>query len=344
MRPCTLFLSFLFTISQTTNAQSPIIRTPTAQFPHTNTSPLGRPGKRPLTYNKPVEVRYEKNGVGDYEFYSYNNSYCPYILEVNFTELINLRAMNSILPFKDVVPVGTHLLFVLTRENLRESPHFQYHIRYHAGCINQTVDTGYTYLLPVAPGKETQVFEETNIGHQLADESEPKDWYVLGLKMQPGDTVFAARRGVVVSMRDTVNLKDSGYYFTRASNYVEIYHNDCSFATYHVFKENGIFVQPGQQVEAGQPLGIAGGDNFLSGTHVSLSVHYYLEQDILKDGQPTGKKTYWAYIPTQFWIKGVGKTKLLNHNKYISEYPAELITKEMSKKELKKWADSQQAK
>jgi len=41
----------------------------------------------------------------------------------------------------------------------------------------------------------------------------------------------------------------------------------------------------------------------------------------------------------KFWIKDKGATHLANHSAYTSEHPTELITKEMNKKDAKKYLE-----
>ena len=137
------------------------------------------------------------------------------------------------------------------------------------------------------------------------------------------------------------NLTDSGYTYTQEENFVEIAHSDCTFGRYTVFKDSGIFVQPGDWVEAGQPLGIVGGEKYTEGPHVRFSVRYHLDQDVLdKDGQATDRTHHWAYVPLNFWTKDKGKLRLAAKTPYTSEHPAELVTQEMTRKDARKWKET----
>jgi peptidase M23-like protein len=323
-----LFSCSLFSIAQKTNAS----QEPTP-------GQIRREQRKLEDLQKKIEVTYEKNALGEYEFTCNNKTFCNYIVEVSFSLLENLRADVS-LPFRETVAPGTSRLFVLRKSVIKEPAHLTYHYKTFKGCARPAVDTAFTYLLPVAPGKKTRIFELNYIAKEYGGESEPKDWYALGLRMKAGDTVFAARRGRVTEIRDYANLQDSGYTFAREENFVEIVHNDCSFAKYQVFRDSGIFVREGDWVEAGQPLGLAGGDKYADGPQVRFSVRYHLEQEVVKDGEKTGEVFYWAYVPLQFWTKDNGKTRLINHSSYTSEHPAEVITREMSKKQARKWMAS----
>jgi hypothetical protein len=50
-----------------------------------------------------IEIKYETDPQGNYQFDCINHAYCNYILELNFTSLDNARA-NPILPFRAEVP------------------------------------------------------------------------------------------------------------------------------------------------------------------------------------------------------------------------------------------------
>jgi hypothetical protein len=288
---------------------------------------------------KKIAVRYQKNFRGEYEFFCDNHSWSDYTLVIDFPEFTNLH---SDLPFPITVNVspGSRMIFTLRKATEGPAAHFTYHYTTYRGRLSPKIDTGFTYLLPVAPGKETRIFELTYIG-QYAGESLPKDWYALSLHTKAGDTIYAARRGRVTDMSDNANLQDSNYTYAHAENYIEIEHNDYTFGKYSVFRDGAIFVHPGDLVEAGQPLGIAGGDKYAGGPQIRFCVFYQLHQDVLdKDGNSTGRIQAWAYVPLYFWTKDGGRTRLVNKAAYTSEFPADLITREMSKKETKKWKEA----
>lgn len=197
------------------------------------------------------------------------------------------------------------------------------------------------YLLPASPGKQFIASELAYIGKLYAGQEDPKDWYSLAIKMNSGDTVFAARRGTVSAVRSDAAPIGTHLGFNRDDNMVEINHPDCSFATYTVFRPKSIFVKPGQFVEAGTPLGIVGGENYDFGPHVRFAVHYNYEAPVIKNGQPTGEKHYWAYVPVRFWLKDKQQAGRLEPQKlYLSDHPESVIEQEMSKRELKNWQKS----
>jgi hypothetical protein len=287
-----------------------------------------------------IYVHWEKNNRGEYEFFCDNNTFSDYTVEVSFSEFINLQCDRPLPALIEVVPGKNRRLFVLRKGTLGTASHFQYRHKAYKGCPSPRVDTSFTYLLPIAPGKGTRIVELLSLAQEYGDEAPPKDWYSLSLHVQAGDTVYAARRGRVTNTSEHADLQDSGYRYSAEDNYIEIEHSDCSFGKYSVFRDDAIFVHPGDWVEAGQPIGIAGGDKYAAGPQVRFSVFYHLEQDVLdKDGHATGKTRNWAYVPLYFWTKDNGKMRLIDRSTYIADDPDDLVTQEMSKKEARKWKE-----
>ncbi len=289
-----------------------------------------------------LHVDYEKNSRGEYEFYCVNSDFCNYTLEVEFTKFNNLQSLGE-LPYRGVVPPGKSIIFRLTKIVHKEGVGIHYRIHFAKGCINPKIDPDFTYLLPVKPGKQTQIEELQSIKKAIADEPEPKNWYKTRFKMNSGDTVYAARRGTVTAMRDTVELPDSNYAYVRKENYVEIYHSDCSFAEYDVLKAGSVLVRPGQFVEAGDPIGIAGGDKYRSGPQVNLSVHYNIDKTDAPQAGTPGRKHNHAYAPMKFWTKETQGAKLIERKVYTSEHPESIVTQEMNKREAKNWKEKHHA-
>lgn len=287
---------------------------------------------------KLVEVKYEADSKGNYKFSCENRGYCSYMVEVSFTELQNLRA-DFKLPFIGDVRPGPNSLFTLTKVSPAPPSSFRFTYRYVKGCIEPKVNMSYTYLLPVAPGKEVQSHEMDYFLKRYMNDPAPQDWYAISIKMKAGDTVYAARRGTVIEVKDDANLKESGYTMASTDNYIEVYHEDCSFARYQVLKDKSIFVKAGQFIEAGDPIGIVGGEKYVTGPHLRFCVYYTIDKDAFTDYDKADRRSRLAYVPVQFWTKDTGKLKLVNNSKYMSEHPIALITQEMNKRELKRWTE-----
>ena len=84
-----------------------------------------------------------------------------------------------------------------------------------------------------------------------------------------------------------------------------------------------IFASPGEEVIPGQPLGIIGGENYKQGSHLRFSIYCPDRPD-------------HSYVP-DFYLSPEETGKPEERVMYKSWHPVEIIMKEMSKKEKKKF-------
>jgi hypothetical protein len=278
-----------------------------------------------LFAQRSIEVSYAQDMQGNYNFTCINRAFCNYVLEINFTKLNNV-ASDHPLPLLIMVKPGNTKLFKLTKQHPDDAAEFNYKAGFFKGCIDPSVDTGFTYLLPAGPGRTAQAYEMGTMPKTSPGDPEIKNSYAIRLKMKPGDTVFAARRGIVDEIDVSSNLNDSGLANSGSGNYIEIVHADCSFGRYGIIKRDGALVHPGQTVEAGQPIGLVGGDKYGRGSEIRLGVYY---------NQSGDQRTYRLYVPLKFWTKRNGKGMLRHGGTYIGEFPKALLTQEMPHRSAK---------
>lgn len=273
-----------------------------------------------------IEVSYQLDAQGIYNFYGINNGFCNYILEINFTSLENGR-LNVDLPFRVMIPPGKSALFKLSKERPADAIVFKYTTQFIKGCIQAKPDTGFTYILPVATGKEVQAYVMDNGQATGQGTAEAKNGYLLRLKMNPGDTIFAARSGRVVEVEDQNGQNDAGQNSIGTENYVEINHGDCSFGHYGILKKSSAMVSPGQSVQIGTPIGLVGGDRYGRGSEIRLSVCYNALEEQQNAGSPGGK-IYREYLLLKCWTKFNGKGILKNGGTYTAERPRVVMDQE----------------
>jgi len=194
-------------------------------------------------------------------------------------------------------------------------------------------DTNFTYLLPIGPGKQTQVYEMTSPEKPQTGDARQNNWYVLRLKMRPGDTIYAARKGVVTEVADQDGSNDAGAASAGKENYIEILHADCSFGHYGILRKNSALVKPGQRVKAGQPIGLVGGDQYGRGSEIRFSVYYNQEEDL--QSRENIHQHYMEYIQLQCWTKNNGSGRLKHGAVYTGEFPLPVLNREADKKSKK---------
>jgi len=280
-----------------------------------------------------IEIRYETDSKGAVVFSCINNAYCNYILDLGFTNFKNLQS-DQPLPFHGEVKPGYTKLFTISAIDPQLATQFNYSSKNQKGCMHPVVNTGFTYLLPISPGKSAQSYEMSP--DKLPDTSaksvsktipaknmDSVSWYVLRLKMKPGDTIYSARKGIVTELQDQNGANDAGQLSVTTENFIEIVQSDCSFARYGILKKNSAMVKPGQAVRAGQPIGLVGGDAFGRGSDMRFSVYHYQEES--SPAQNGGRH----YIIPMIWTKNNGKSRLKHGVIYTSEFPAAVLNQEM---------------
>lgn len=235
-----------------------------------------------------VESKWETNAQGGRELNYYNEDYCDYYLY-----RINDRSYN-------LIP-GKNTVFRIEKNSQAENPFkSSSSYRYYRGKFPKNFQIGTLYALPVKDGQKT--------GWQT-DPREPVK--TLNFRIKESDTIYATRSGIACTTANTQQLL--------------IYHPDQTFAAYLVMSEN--FIQPGEEVQVGQPIGKAGP------SRVSISF-FFLDENKFKGGESSGYP-YSHFIPV--FRTTVGDTKLKEKTIYQAVVDDELIMQDMSKRDKKKY-------
>lgn len=96
--------------------------------------------------------------------------------------------------------------------------------------------------------------------------------YALDFNLQVGDTVCAARDGIVVGMIEGYDVGGKRKKFRPFANFISLYHEDGVITQYVHLVKDGSFVEVGDSVTAGMPIGISGETGFTSGAHLHFNV------------------------------------------------------------------------
>ena len=124
------------------------------------------------------------------------------------------------------------------------------------------------YVLPFAIGEEyliTQSYCFQQGGH--------REQLAYDFNMPVGDDVLAARAGVVVEVKQ--DSPDDGRGHGR-HNYVYIRHEDGTIAFYAHLRQDHVYVEWGQSVEAGEPIADSGNSGMTGGRpHLHFGVYEY---------------------------------------------------------------------
>ena len=97
--------------------------------------------------------------------------------------------------------------------------------------------------------------------------------YALDINLSVGDTVCAAYDGVVVYVEKKYEKSGTTKKWIPLSNQIILYHPSCGlFSNYSHLKKNSVFVEEGDSVKIGQPIGLVGMTGFTSGPHLHFEV------------------------------------------------------------------------
>lgn len=285
---------------------------------------------------KPVEVTYTANSNnGVYTFQGKNPNFCDYTVKVDVSRLEG-GTCDAPLPFIGAVPSGSSTLFSLKPTQDGQPVSFGYGYVAIKGKILKKAPEAFVYLFPFsnkAPHRAlaTQNIVEVVLGKKVSN------FYGLSFVMNQGDSVFAARRGVVSEVKNTVDKQSDKVWFSSETNFVEIFQQDGTFMRYNRLKKGEIAVKEGDDVEAGQLLGIVADGAFEGSTVVQIT-NYYLD----KANAFVENKYPFAYLAPVFYNSNTPNgAQVQSGETYQAQWPENIITQEMPKRVLKKWKSSQ---
>lgn len=250
--------------------------------------------------DNPIEIIVLKTG-NEYTFYAENRSYYPYTLELKINNIINLLPAYFERQFK-IVP-GKNTLTSLKIKNPDYDGSYNYSYKYTIGLIGNKVDLNFPYLIPI---KDSFNFGNTK-----------KIFFRNNFILAKQDTIYCMRKGLVAATPDMYHNSD------RISNSqsLEIIHSDGTIMVYENLNPDKVFVKPGNTIYPGEALGIINHS-------LDLKVNLYntLDQNSIQNIDI-------------YYYTGDGSTSLYSKELLRAKvtHPESIITKEMTKMELKKY-------
>ncbi|MEN5267197.1 M23 family metallopeptidase [Stenotrophomonas sp. TWI587] len=103
--------------------------------------------------------------------------------------------------------------------------------------------------------------------------SDPENRDAIDFALPEGTPVLAARAGTVMQVQAGYqgNGQDRDHDLARA-NLVRVLHEDGSMAVYAHLQHKGVLVRPGEQVQAGQHIGLSGNTGYSAAPHLHFAV------------------------------------------------------------------------
>jgi murein DD-endopeptidase MepM/ murein hydrolase activator NlpD len=99
------------------------------------------------------------------------------------------------------------------------------------------------------------------------------DRYAVDFAMPEGTTVCAARDGVVVDLQQSSQTGGPDKKYTDQDNYVSIAHADGTIGEYHHLQYDGVLVEIGARVTAGQAIALSGNTGYSTFPHLHFGVY-----------------------------------------------------------------------
>ncbi|MGB5982228.1 MAG: M23 family metallopeptidase [Nonlabens sp.] len=151
----------------------------------------------------------------------------------------------------------------------------------------------FPYELPFPKKKKYKIIQGFNgtFTHNKASSR-----YAVDFKIAVGDTISAARPGIVINTKDQFK-EHGGKSFRNKANQIIIYHDDGTMAFYVHFDYEGVLVELGDRVEAGQAIGISGWTGYSTTPHLHFVVRNFNTSIPIRfrKGRKLGrKKGKWA--------------------------------------------------
>ncbi len=284
-----------------------------------------------FSQSNPIEITYTRDETkNEYTFQYKNPNYCDYAVRVEFTSLQG-GSCSCVLPYLNSVSSGNGSLFTIKPTQANQGVSFQFGYKTLKGRLLNKPPKPFIYLFPFSKKEAHRANQTQNIVEVLGGKK-VTNFYGMSFQMQKGDTVFAARRGVVSEIKNEFATHSEEVWFSTNTNFVEIFHQDGTFGRYNRFKMGTIMVKLGQLVEAGQPLGTVADDTFEGNTLAQFTV-YYLD----KVKAFTEAHSFSYLVPTFYTTTHPAGVVLQQGAFYTSDFPESIVTQEMSKRELKKW-------
>ncbi|HPF51133.1 MAG TPA: M23 family metallopeptidase [Draconibacterium sp.] len=286
-----------------------------------------------------ITVDSKRNTDRSVSFSFQKKKFGTYFLSVWFTRLNNANSSG----YNGEIVGAAGQLFTLKPSTDNQDISYSYKYWYIRGKLKPNFDPDFLYFLPTGLNKEASVYNMTNLSERYFGSARPKSWAAYQFIVSEGDTAFAARKGEVVEI-----VSDNDYHtdvevsYQSTINTILIEHADGTFARYEGINKSGILVKEGQYVYPGTPLGTVAKYDKREQGQLRFSLFYLDFVDPGKEPSKTmkDKVNYYAFINPVF-LTTDGIQKLENGKSYEADIDNELLTKELTKREKKKFLKSE---
>lgn len=197
---------------------------------------------------------------------AHNSGPIPLSIQWDLVKNVNLKPSKK-LPLIAVIPAGkSQELLVLQPVKPNGKVNFSAKFSATFGDVFLKDPTPWVYRLPWKSGGKYLMGQ----GH--FGKYSHRDCYCLDFVMPEGTPIHAARGGIVVEVISNNKINCTSPACDDMANYVTIYHEDGTLATYVHLKYKGVAVNIGDLVATGALIGYSGNTGWSSGPHLHFEV------------------------------------------------------------------------
>lgn len=164
--------------------------------------------------------------------------------------------------------------FVVTPKDGIGALNYEYSYQAQYGRPDATHKDAYRYALPYEPGTAHPVAQAYD------SEGTHRGIYAIDWTMPVGTPVHAAREGLVVAVRDTMQGSGITRFMQGRSNFVFVQHSDGTIGVYGHLQQHSAAVAVGDSVRRGQLLARSGNTGYSTGPHLHFEV-FRLNNELL---------------------------------------------------------------
>ena len=150
---------------------------------------------------------------------------------------------------------------------------YRYSYDWTVGDKNAIHDDDHVYRLPYATGKSYRVIQ--GFGSRFSHTG--LEQFAIDFLMKEGTPVHAARGGVVARLEESNSIGCWEDGCGRYANYVVILHDDGTTGEYYHLLKDGVLVDIGDRVNAGQKIALSGNTGHTTVAHLHFAVYRAVE-------------------------------------------------------------------
>ena len=197
-----------------------------------------------------------------------NHSVAP----ITFTLDVNVRRYKASrrTTFTESLLAGeSREVLTLTPTSERRAGRYSYYQKCTVGHKDADHDDDHIYQLPYASGRSYRVLQ----GYGSRFSHTGREAYAVDFNMREGTPVHAARGGIVAHIEESHDIGCWEDGCGRYANFIVILHDDNTTGEYYHLLQNGVLVEPGQRVNAGDKIGLSGNTGHTTMPHLHFGVY-----------------------------------------------------------------------